>query len=171
MFFFDLRCAQGDGSLADELREHVHALTQQTPGFFLHYAKNCLGYKAPRLRRHGTGTINVKECIKPLETFARIYALKHALPMPGTLERLEQLHKIEVLPEEAFREIAYVFDYLWQLRFFNQIAASVELSTNTDELDLTTLTDIERENLQIVLSRIPAFQTRLSYDFLGVAAP
>lgn len=168
--FSDLRCAHGDDPLADELRNHVQALVAQTPEFFLHYAHNCLLYKAPRLRR-GSGILNVKECIKPLETFARIYALRHAVPIPGTLERLERLREAGVLQEETFREITYVFDYLWQLRFFNQIAASAELSTNTDELDLSTLTDIERENLQTVLARIPAFQTRLSYDFLGVAAP
>jgi len=168
--FFDLRCAHGDGKLVDELREHVQVLTAQTPEFFLHYAQNCLLYKAPRIRR-GSGSINVKECIKPLETFARIYALRHGVPVPGTLERLQQLRAAGVLQEETFREIAYVFNYLWQLRFFNQIAANAELSTNTDELDLSTLTDIERDNLQSVLARISVFQTKLSYDFLGVAAP
>ena len=168
--FFDLRCAHGDEVLVQELREHVQELAAQTPEFFLHYARNCLLYKAPRLRR-GSETINVKECIKPLETFARIYALKHGVPVPGTLERLRQLREMEVLQEDTFREITYVFNYLWQLRFFNQIAANAELSTNSDELNLSTLTDLERENLQSVLARIPVFQTRLSYDFLGVAVP
>ena len=168
--FFDLRCAHGDEVLVQELREHVQALTAQTPEFFIHYARNCLLYKAPRLRR-GSETINVKECIKPLETFARIYALKHGLPVPGTMERLRKLRETELLQEETFREIVYVFDYLWQLRFFNQIAANAELSTNTDELDIEKLTDIERDNLQSILARISVFQTRLSYDFLGVAAP
>lgn len=168
--FFDLRCAYGDSKLVDELRDHVQTITGQTPEFFLHYARNCLLYKAPRLRRHG-GTINMKECIKPIETIARIYALRHGIPVPGSLERLERLHEAGVLQEEAFREMAYVFDYLWQLRFFNQIAAHAELSTNTDELDIEKLTDIERENLQSILARISIFQTRLSYDFLGVAAP
>ena len=32
------------------------------------------------------------------------------------------------------------------------------------------LTEVERDNLQSVLSRIPGFQTQLSYDFLGVAS-
>ena len=77
----------------------------------------------------------------------------------------------EVLQEEKFREIIYVFDYLWKLRFFNQIEASAELRVDSDELDIDRLTEVERDNLQSVLSRIPVFQTQLSYDFLGVAAP
>jgi len=168
--FLDMRTAYGDSRFVDELRKHVQMLVGQNPGFLLHFARNCLGYKVPRLRRHGVGAVNVKECIKPIEMFARIYALKHALSVPGTLERLERLRESGVLPEETFREIAYVFDYLWQLRFFNQIAARAELNADSDELDLATLTETERENLQNVLARIPAFQTRLSYEFLGIDA-
>jgi signal-transduction protein with cAMP-binding, CBS, and nucleotidyltransferase domain len=176
---FDLRCAHGDEALVDELRDEVQTLTGKSPEFFLHFARNCLGYKAPlgllgRIRtekRAGEKTINVKECLKPLETFARIYALRHGLRFPGTLDRLKALREADVLQDGTFREIIYVFDYLWKLRFYNQIAASAELSTDTDDLDVERLTDIERNNLQAVLSRIPDFQTRLSYDFLGVASP
>jgi hypothetical protein len=38
-----------------------------------------------------------------------------------------------------------------------------------DELDIETLTDVERQTLQNVLSKTALFQTKLSYDFLGVA--
>jgi PAS domain S-box-containing protein len=174
--FFDVRRAYGDEALVHELREHVQSLTQQHPEFFAHYARNCLGYKAPlgllgRIRTEKRGeskTINVKECIKPIETFARIYALRDGITVPGTLDRLTQLKDAEVLKDETFREMVYVFDYLWQLRFFNQIATNAELSTDTDELDIEKLTDIERDNLQSVLSSIPVFQAKLSYDFLGM---
>ena len=175
--FFDVRCAYGDDELARELRSHVRTLTEQTPEFFLHYARNCLGYKAPlgllgriRTEKHGERkTINVKECIKPIETLARIYALRHGVPEPGTLERIRELREAGALQEETCRELVYVFDYLWKLRFFNQIVAGIEPGSDADELDVSALTDVERDNLQSVLSRIPIFQTRLSYDFLGVA--
>jgi signal-transduction protein with cAMP-binding, CBS, and nucleotidyltransferase domain len=114
--------------------------------------------------------VNIKECLKPIETFARIYALRHGISEPQTLERLKRLRELEVLQEETYREMVYVFDYLWQLRFFNQIATHAELSTDTDGLDIEELTDIEHDNLQSVLSRITVYQTKLSYDFLGVAA-
>lgn len=167
--FFDVRCAYGDEGIVAELRDHVRALARQTPEFFMHYAKNCLGYNVPRLRRHkDTGTINLKECIKPIETFARIYALKNGVEPPGTLDRLGALREAGVLQEETFREMVYVFDYLWQMRFFNQISARAELSTETDGLDIGRLTEVERANLQSVLSRIPIFQSKLSYDFLGM---
>lgn len=165
---FDVRCAQGDEGLVAQLRAHMHALIGETPEFFIHYAQNCLGYKVPRLRKNkDSGTINLKECIKPIETFARLYALKNGIDGPGTLARLAELRAAEVLQEETFREMAYVFDYLWQLRFFNQIAASAELSAETDDLDVGRLSGIERENFHTVLARIALFQAKLNYDFLG----
>ena len=174
--FFDIRCVYGDGNLVRELRDHVQELSRQNPEFFIFYAKNCLGYKAPlgllgRIRTEKRGsekTINVKECIKPIETFARIYALKNGIEATGTLARLRKLQEQDLVREETLREMVFVFNYLWQLRFFNQISAHVALSTDADELDIEKLTDIERDNLQSVLARIPVFQTRLSYDFLGM---
>jgi PAS domain S-box-containing protein len=177
--FFDIRCVHGDGELVRNLRDHVQSLIRQNPEFFIHYAKNCLGYKAPlgllgriRTERRGSEkTINLKDCIKPIETFARIYALKYGIEEPGTLARLRRLREKDALQAEALREMVYIYNYLWQLRFFNQISAHVEFSTHADELDIEKLTDIERDNLQSVLSRIPVFQTKLSYDFLGTATP
>ncbi|MBN2704245.1 MAG: cache domain-containing protein [Pontiellaceae bacterium] len=173
--FFDLRCAFGAEALVGELRNYIQQLVGKTPEFFMHYAKNCLAYKAPvglrgrmRTERHGEQrTINLKECLTPIETFARLYALRHDISAPGTLERLHQLFEKEVLKEESYRELVFVFDYLWKLRFFNQIEANTALSTNSDDLDVAALTEIERENLQSILARIPIFQTKLSYDFLG----
>ena len=174
--FFDVRCAYGDETLVADLRTYIQDLSRKKPEFFIHYAKNSLAYKAPvglrghiRAERHGKSkTINLKDCLKPLETFARIYALKHGITQPGTLERLDRLAAAGVIQENTRKEITYVFEYLWQLRFYNQIAATAELAANSDELDLRNLTDVERDNLQAVLSRIPSFQSRLSYDFLGM---
>ena len=172
---FDLRCAAGDEALLNDLRNHVRKTTEHHLEFYAHFAKNCLTYKAPlglfgRLRtgkHEGRKTINLKECLKPLETFARLYAVRHGISAPGTIDRLQALHKAGVLPEETLRELTYVFDHLWQLRFFNQISENAELNPATDELDISLLTDIERDILQNVLSRIPVFQNKLSYDFFG----
>ena len=77
------------------------------------------------------------------------------------------MREAEALQDETYRELVYVFDYLWQLRFFNQIVANAALSENSDDLDVVALTDLERDNLRTILSRIPVFQSKLSYDFLG----
>lgn len=175
--FFDIHCTYGEERLVNELRAHVLELTRQNPEFFIHFARNGLLYKVPlnvlgKIRaetRDGVKAINIKESLKPLEIFARIYALKNNIIVPGTLDRLKQLYEKQVLREATFREMVYVFDYLWHLRFFNQIASHTELKRVNDELELATLTEIELGNLRNVLSSISDFQSKLSYDFFGSA--
>lgn len=175
--FLDVRCSYGDDALVQRLGNTTRLLVEQNPEFLMHYARNCLLSKVPlgifgKLRAEKKGdrkTINVKECLKPIETFARIYALKHGITVPGTLDRLRQLERSGYLQKETFREMSFVLDYLWQLRFYNQILASQEIGSAPDDLNVEALTEIERENLKTVLARIPLFQTRLSYDFLGMA--
>lgn len=172
--FLDMRCAYGNEELVGELNGYIFELVQQAPAFFTHYVNNGLLYKPPlnlfgHLRPERDGSrrlLNLKECIKPLEIFARIYALKHEIGSPSTPERLRLLYEKGVLQEESFRELLFVFDELWRLRFHHQIVATTELQ-QVDWIDLEMLTDLERSNLKNVVARIPLFQSRLSYDFLG----
>ncbi len=176
--FLDIRCGFGDNSLVQELRNHVHALTQQNPEFLMHYARNCLQYKAPltlfgnlkTTQSEGRKTINIKQSLKPIETFARIYALKHALPEVGTSERIQRLQELDIVQEQTAREMGHILNHLWQLRFYNQLLTEDGLPAVNDEVDIERLTEIERHTLQQVLSQISIFQNKLSYDFLGVAA-
>ena len=81
--------------------------------------------------------------------------------------RLTKLFESDVFSENRFREMVYVFDYLWNLRFYNQIILNNELKKINDDLVINNLTEIEINNLRNVLNRISSFQTGLSYDFLG----
>ncbi|MCU0857708.1 MAG: DUF294 nucleotidyltransferase-like domain-containing protein [Pontiellaceae bacterium] len=175
--FLDMRCASGSEDLVQELKTYVQSLTQNNPEFFMHYAGNCLQYKAPLTlfgnlktqQQDGKKTINIKENLKPIETFARIYALKNNLPEVGTLDRIRRLQELKILQPQTGLELSYIFNYLWQLRFYTPLIATDSMPSQTDLVDIDTLTDIERQNLQNVLSKIALFQTKLSYDFLGTA--
>ncbi len=176
--FLDIRCAYGDNQLVRDLRDHVHTLTQQNPEFLMHYARNCLQYKAPLTlfghlktkQSEGRKTIDIKQSLKPIETFARIYALKHALPEVGTFERIQRLQELDIVHEQTAGEMGHILNHLWQLRFYNQLLTEDGLPAVNDEVDIERLTEIERQTLQQILSQISIFQNKLSYDFLGVTA-
>jgi PAS domain S-box-containing protein len=175
--FFDVRCAFGNDILVQELKEYVQTLIQKRPEFFIHYANNFLQYKAPLTlfghlktqKQDGKKTINIKENLKPIETFARIYALKHNLPEIGTLERIRRLQEMKILQPQTGLEMNYIFNYLWQLRFYTPLIAMEGTPSANDQIDIEAMTEIERQNLQNVLAKISTFQTKLSYDFLGTA--
>jgi PAS domain S-box-containing protein len=175
--FYDIRCVHGNAELATALIDHVqNDLRDHHPGFLQQFTRNCLLYKAPldlfgkiRGEKHdGVLTVNVKDSLKPIEIFARIYAFQYDLTETGTAGRLRQLYEMEVLSKRFYRDILYVFDYLWRVRFHNQILSHVDLRQVNNELDLEALTDVERENLRNVMSRIPTFQEKLCSDFLGM---
>ncbi|MCK5796813.1 MAG: chemotaxis protein, partial [Deltaproteobacteria bacterium] len=173
--FADIRCSFGDPTLVEKLNRHLHAVAEQTPTFFLHFARNSLLYKVPvdflgksKAKKTGLGLIDIKECIKPLEIFARIYALKHKISEPSTVGRLRQLEASGVLSSALLDETIYVFDYLWRMRFYNQLFSHADLRQVNDTIDVSLLTDVERENLRNVLARISALQEKLCKDFLGM---
>lgn len=175
--FFDIHCAYGDESLVQKLQDHMLEITHENPEFFLHFARNCLSYQVPlgvfgRIRsekQDGVETMNLKDSIVMLVNFARIYALKNQITTPSTLERIEKLSQKEIIQSQTFNDFTFAFDYLWHLRFYNQIICHAELKRVNDELDLDKLSDAQEQNLREVLSHISGFQTKLSYDFLGVA--
>ncbi|MCD4650444.1 MAG: DUF294 nucleotidyltransferase-like domain-containing protein [Candidatus Cloacimonetes bacterium] len=172
--FLDIRNVYGDTNLTEEMITYAMGLAEANPQFFIQFARNCLQYKAPlnllgHLRtgsKDGVKTMNIKGCLKPLEIIARIYALKHGITVPGTLDRLRHLIDKEITNDEVFQEMIFVFNYLWQLRFINQLTAHQELKRVNDELDPKSLSDIERSNLRNVVAKISDFQSRLSIDFL-----
>jgi signal-transduction protein with cAMP-binding, CBS, and nucleotidyltransferase domain len=176
--FLDIRCAYGDKGLVEKLKEHVHSLARKNPEFLSHYARNCLLYKAPltlfgqlkTTHSDGHKTIDIKGSLKPVEIFARIYALKYGLPDVGTIERVQQLQNQGVLQEQSAREICYILEYLWHLRFHNQLITEDGLPSVNDEVDIVRLTEIERQTLKSALSQIATIQSKLSYDFFGVDA-
>jgi signal-transduction protein with cAMP-binding, CBS, and nucleotidyltransferase domain len=56
------------------------------------------------------------------------------------------------------------------MRFYTPLIAMEGTPSANDQIDIEAMTEIERQNLQNVLAKIPTFQTKLSYDFLGTAA-
>ncbi len=175
--FFDIYCVYGDKILEDKLKKYIFDTSENNPNFFIHYTNNCLLYKPPlnilggikTEKKNGLKTVNIKECIKPIETLVRIYAVKYKIKKPETISRLKILLEKNIFSENTFREIVYVFDYLWNMRFYNQIISHNDLKKINDDLVLNKLTEIEINNFRNVLSKISTFHSKLSYDFLGNA--
>ena len=59
------------------------------------------------------------------------------------------------------------FNEFWRLRYYNQIKAHDELKKENNEIGIDSLTDLERQNLRNILAALSAYQSKISYDFLG----
>jgi CBS domain-containing protein len=176
--FFDRNPVNGSNKLTEELNIYIQQLLKEHTDFFIHYARNCLSYREPisyfgtikAETKEGVKSINLKECIMPIVNFARIYSLKYDITESGTKDRLKKLFNLGIIQESAYLELIYLFNHLWNLRFFNQMLAHEGLRSVNDELRMEHLTDVEKSNLKNILSEIRKYQAKINYDFLGGTA-
>lgn len=176
--FFDLKCTYGNIDLANSIHSQIQLLMQQYPLFINHYAKNALIHKPPlnvfgRLkteRQDGARTLNLKEALRPIEIFSRIYALKHGINTANTIKRLNDIREKEEITEEFYKETVYIFNYIWRLRFFNQIFKHTGLDKVNDDLGIEELNGLEVEHLKQVISRISMLRRKISLDFIEIVS-
>lgn len=173
--FFDIRSTFGDAKLADGIQAHIQHLLEQNPQFLAIYAQNCLDHTIPLNEQgdfvtelyQGRKAVNLKDCLRPMEIFCRLYALKYDLRESNTIERLKGLLAAGEIDNQTYRELVYIFDHIWQLRFMNQIIEYSDLRQINDMLTLEALTPVEQHNLQNVLSRVARLQDKVGQDFLS----
>jgi PAS domain S-box-containing protein len=171
--FFDLKCTYGNIDLANSIHSQIQLLMPQYPLFINYYAKNALIYKPPlnafgqlkTERQDGTRTLNLKEALRPIEIFSRIYALKHGINNANTVKRLKEIKKKAEISEEFYKESVYIFYKIWELRFFNQIVKYSGLHKVNDDLDIEELNDLEVEHLKQVISRLSMLRKKIRFDF------
>ncbi len=174
---YDIKCIYGDMALLEELQNHIIDIASSNQEFLMHFARHCLTYETPlntfgnlRFEKvHDAKLINLKESLATIVNFARIYALREKITKASTLDRLEELTKMNVIKQDTFDEMSSLFEILWRLRFYNQIICHSQLREVNDMLDIKDISERELKKLKSALSYIQVFQTKLSYDFLGVA--
>ncbi|MGX9418833.1 DUF294 nucleotidyltransferase-like domain-containing protein [Vibrio sp. WJH972] len=172
--FFDIRSTYGQDALVDNLQSHIQTCLATHPEFLATYAQNCLSYEIPLDSENqiitelyeGRASLNLKDCLRPMEIFCRIYALKHDIREINTMTRLKQMLAFKEIDQKTFREMVYIFDHVWHLRFMNQIIEYTDLRQVNDILAIEDLTHLERDNLINVLKRISQFHKKVEDDFL-----
>jgi PAS domain S-box-containing protein len=172
--FFDIRSTYGEAALVDGIQSHIQQLLRTHPEFLPVYAQNCLSYEVPlnatdeikTENYEGKASLNLKDCLRPMEIFCRIYALKHDIREANTLARLKRIHAEAEIDSKTLREMVYIFDHIWHLRFMNQMIEYTDLRKVNDVLAINDLTRLEQQNLKNVLSRIAVFHEKVKGDFL-----
>ncbi|OGS13338.1 MAG: hypothetical protein A2234_01795 [Elusimicrobia bacterium RIFOXYA2_FULL_58_8] len=127
--FFDFRCVAGDRGIEADLREHVRAAVKGRKIFFLNLANNALLFKVP-VGFRGTvtvedegenrGTLDLKQLVRVVTDFARIYALRGDIPAVPTVNRLAALAETNVLDQAEKESFSQAFETLTRLRLKRQ---------------------------------------------------
>lgn len=174
--FLDYRHLCGDQELAEELQRSIFQLSENQPVFLACFARYYLENRLPlnifgRLKtkhRDGAQKLNLKDCLAPIVLFARLYALKHQVDAPSTVDRLKALQEKGILKEEAYESMVDAFSFFWRLRFNAQLREHSALRKIDDNLDIKELSDSEKQACKMILSSFSAYYSKVSFDFLGM---
>ncbi len=177
--FFDFRGAFGDMSLVTELRKHLFDSLQGWAGFFRHLTENAIFFKPPLgffrnfvVESKGVhrDAFNIKNAMMPIVDFARIYALRNRVEETNTQDRLHQVFLKGVLSRDDYHELDQAYSFLMQLRFVRQVTAIIEENEKPDNyINPKKLSHVEQTLLKEIFKRIEKFQTKLDFDFTGLA--
>lgn len=173
---FDFRCTYGEFDYAAQLRSHLHDVLAKTPRFFQLLARNVLLISPPLgffgnfvtvpVGDSGKG-FDIKSSMIPIVDYARIYALKHRLEETNTLDRLNELYRLNLMSRQNYHEMIQAYTYLMQIRLRTQSEAISQGVTPGNYIRPHDLSFIEQRLLKEIFSQTKNFQVRLSYDFTG----
>lgn len=168
--FFDIRGVYGDGELLSRLRSQVQPLIAQNETFIYHLAHHTYYSKPPvlpsgNLHADKLDPIDIKNAMSIMTMFARTYSLKHDIRLTHTLERLECLKEQQIISIDTYSEFKYVYNYLFKLRFKNQLEALNNHVPIHNFLHLKNHTESELILIRRLLQVIPLLQNKIATDF------
>lgn len=177
--FFDFRAGYGETSLIDSLRDHLFNSLGDWSGFFRHLTENALHFRPPigffrnfvvESKGRHRNVLDIKSAMTPVVDFTRIYSLEHRIEETNTFDRLYQLQVKQVLTRKEYEELDKAYSFMMQLRFARQISAVVEEKEEPDNyINPKKMTKIEQTMLKEIFKRLEKIQSKLTFDFVGMA--
>jgi CBS domain-containing protein len=172
--FFDFRHGYGHKELVQELRRSLFKSLSGWAGFFRHLAENALYFKPPldffgnfvlQSKDGNKNALEIKSPMRLIVDFARIYALKNKIDRTNTLERLREMHRLGVLDQQDYDELAHAYSYLMQTRLFHQARLMIEEQKPPDNYVVAKkLTHIEQQALKESFKRIRMAQGKMRME-------
>lgn len=169
--FFDFRAGYGDTTLATRLRDHLTVTLQGKDMFFRHLGQDCIASRPPLsffrnfiVERDGEhkNRLDLKlRGLVPLWDFARLMALRHGVRETNTLKRLKEVTEAGHIPADLSRKAQEAYEFQMQLRLVHQLKL-VEVGKVPDNfIDLSELSDLEKQTLKGAFSVIATLQNYL----------
>ncbi len=173
--FFDFRGTWGDIALADELKDYLFNSIEKGSFFLRNLAENTLTIKPPlnmfgkfvtKTEGERKGSLDIKKAMLPIVDFARIYALKNAIPQSNTLTRLFRLYTRHAITNKEYMDIIRAYNYMMQLRFLRQITTLIDEEKPADNyIYLSNLSALDHVLLKEIIKITEKLQLKLKGEF------
>lgn len=166
--FFDFRPMCGDALLAEQLRDHLHAVLQDQK-VFLGYLANMAIKNSPPIgflksfvvEKGGEhkDELNLKiKGIAPLVDILRLFALERGVRETSTLERLEVLRTKHTIVQEYADDLEQAFEFIMLLRIHHQYAQISSGETPDNFINPNRLSNLEKRSIKEAFQLVAKIQ-------------
>ncbi len=169
--FFDFRNAFGDESLITKLKEKVLSLARENELFVGYMILDAIRFKPPLglfrsflLEKKGEhkGELDLKKGgIFPITQGTRALALKGQVKETGTLERIDRLVELSLMPRDIAQDVKEAFNFLQQIRLKNQVEKLKQGKQPDNYVNPEKLSKLERDLLKDSFKIVEEFQSFL----------
>jgi len=156
--FLDFMPLVGDPTLCQDLRQSLHREVRQSPVFLYYLLRNDLNLRAPtgllgrfaverrgehkgQLSLKASGSIFIVDCV-------RIFLLEAGVDATTTVERIDQLVKLNVFEQDTAEHLKAALEAFTFLRLRNEIALIEQGETPSPYLDPHALNKNEQDLLR-----------------------
>jgi len=175
MIFFDFRSGYGEAALAQNLRDHLNALTRRQEIYLMHLAKDCMANRVPlsffksfMVEKNGEhkNELDIKrQGLVPFVNFARVMALKHGVSETNTLARLNVLKEDRYISKNLWSAASEGYELQMQMRLVHQLYQIENGLIPDNYINPTNLTELEKRMLKDAFSIIERLQGNLKTLF------
>jgi PAS domain S-box-containing protein len=160
--FFDFRIVLGMEQFGQELRRHIHKISEGKSAFFRMMAKEASGYDVPS---ELPVSFDVKNALAPLTDYIRVYSIQNQISETNSMLRLDRLSKRNIIKETDYHEMENVYNSLMQIRFNSQVNAILDNKAPDNMVHKEQLTAMERTLVAKSFSEIIHHQSSILDDF------
>jgi len=166
--FLDFRGVYGDLGLIEKLRKHVNSSAEGKSVFFFHLAQPILKIKAlPNLpgnlkaASQSDTDLDIKMALLPVTSFIRLFSVREKLVSNNSMDRAEELHKMNIISASSMEAISDSYEFLTFLRIKGQALSISRNEAPGNTLKLGQLSHIEALTLKKINTDITSLQTVL----------
>ena len=171
--FFDFRPVYGDFSIATQLSDHCREQAREKNIFIYNLAKSTIAIRPSaamtKLSQSGgkehIDHIDIKEPLMAITAIMRFWALKFGVREKNTLERLETLQSLKLIPQPFAEEFSQSFTYLTHLRIRNQLHQSSNGQPAGNRIPVVRLSEFDRMMLKKIHTAITNHHSRITTEF------
>ena len=176
--FIDAKPVAGDAAMLDEVKAHLQKTMINDAGMLMAFARSVelfdghsRGFFSQLLNRGQNEKMDIKKMgVFPVVHGVRALGLEARIEETNTFERIQKLVQARVLDEQLGKDTAEALSYLMDLRLKAGFAAlSNEIPEEANQIDLQSLSTLERDLLKDALQVVKRFKQMIHNHFhLGV---